>query len=66
MLKIQKVLLIAKDTKGVEDYRRNRSKRLFDWPVTFTKVRLMVSNSAVAKCPEEHENHITNGSHTYI
>ena len=51
-------LVDAKDTKGVEDYRRNRSKSLFDWPVALTKVRLMVSNCSIAKCPEEHENHI--------
>ena len=32
-------------------------KHLFDWPVTFTKVKLMVADCTLAKCSEEHVNH---------
>ena len=30
---------------------------LFDWPVAFTKVILIVANCTLAKCSEEHVNH---------
>ena len=31
-----------------------RRKSLFDWPVAFTKVILIVANCTLAKCSEEH------------
>ena len=34
-----------------------RRKSLFDWPVAFTKVILIVANCTLAKCSEEHVNH---------
>ena len=36
---------------------RERRKSLFDWPVAFTKVILIVANCTLAKCSEEHVNH---------
>ncbi len=32
-----------------------RRKSLFDWPVAFTKVILIVANCTLAKCSEEHK-----------
>ena len=37
--------------------RDKRRKSLFDWPVAFTKVILIVANCTLAKCSEEHVNH---------
>ena len=37
--------------------RDARRKSLFDWPVAFTKVTLIVANCTFAKCSEEHVNH---------
>ena len=34
---------------------RHRRKSLFDWPVAFTKVILIVANCTLAKCSEEHK-----------
>ena len=34
---------------------RERRKSLFDWPVAFTKVILIVANCTLAKCSEEHK-----------
>ena len=34
--------------------RDARRKSLFDWPVAFTKVILIVANCTLAKCSEEH------------
>ena len=35
--------------------RDARRKSLFDWPVAFTKVILIVANCTLAKCSEEHK-----------
>ena len=43
-----------------------RHKSLFDWPVAFTKVRLMVTNYTLAKCSEEHVDHIKLQLHIYL
>ena len=42
---------------GPGQVERQRRKSLFDWPVAFTKVKLMVANCSLAKCSEEHVNH---------
>ena len=42
-----------------------RRKSLFDWPVAFTKVILIVANCTLAKCSEEHVNHKYEQSHVY-
>ena len=39
--------------------RDARRESLFDWPVAFTKVRLLVSNCTLAKCSEKQ-------SHVYL
>ena len=38
--------------------RDARRKSLFDWPVAFPEVKLMVANCTFAKCSEEQVNHI--------
>ena len=38
-----------------ERERDARRKSLFDWPVAFTKVILIVANCTLAKCSEEHK-----------
>ena len=38
--------------------RDARRKSLFDLPVAFPEVKLMVANCTLAKCSEEHVNHI--------
>ena len=44
-----------------------RRKSFFDWPVTFTKIRLvMVTNCTLAKCSEEHANHIKLQSRAHL
>ena len=35
--------------------KTQRHKSLFDWPVAFTKVILIVANCTLAKCSEEHK-----------
>ena len=42
-----------------------RRKSIFDWPVAFTKVILIVANCTLAKCAEEHVNHKKQQSHVY-
>ena len=43
-----------------------RRKSLFDWPVAFTEVILIVANCTLAKCSEEHVNRKKQQSHVYI
>ena len=43
--------------KVVGEVERQRRESLFDLPVAFTKVKLMVANCSLAKCSEEHINH---------
>ena len=43
-----------------------RHRSLFDWLVAFTKVKLMITNCTLAKCSEEHANHIKLQSHIYL
>ena len=43
--------------RGVGRGETQRRKSLFDWPVAFTKVKLMAANCALAKCSEERVNH---------
>ena len=40
-----------------ERERERQDASVFDWPVAFTKVKLMVANCTLAKCSEEHVNH---------
>ena len=42
--------------RHIEKLERDaRRKSLFDWPVAFTKVILIVANCTLAKCSEEHK-----------
>ena len=43
---------LANNERETQDARR---KSLFDWPVAFTKVVLIVANCTLAKCSEEHK-----------
>ena len=45
----------GRDREGREGHRH---KSFFDWPVAFVKVKLMVANCTLAKCSEEHVNHM--------
>ena len=47
-----------KEREGRREGRTQKRRSLFDWPVAFTKVKVMVANCTLAKCSEEHVNHM--------
>ena len=49
----------------VGEVETQRHTSLFDWPVAFTKVKLMAANCTLAKCSEEHVNHKKYQSQVY-
>ena len=51
--------------KVVGEVETQRHTSLFDWPVAFTKVKLMAANCTLAKCSEEHVNHKKYQSQVY-
>ena len=47
----------AKEEETEAERDRERRKSLFDWPMAFTKVILIVAKCTLAKCSEEYVNH---------
>ena len=51
---------------GERERRRDIDQSLFDWPVAFIKVRLMITYCSLETFSEEHMNHIKLQSHMYL